>query len=68
MTGMTTHDHAQAHVKAHVEAHLHTETAQEGDPTRGLRLSALGLSAGARLIGVTALAAALWGGVYWALH
>ncbi len=64
MTGMTMHDHAQAHV----EAHVHTETAQEGAPTRGPRLSALGLSAGARLIGVSALAAALWGGVYWALH
>lgn len=66
---MTTHDHAPAHVEeAHVKAHVHSETARQGAPIRGPGLTALGLSAGARLIGVAALAAALWGGVYWALH
>jgi hypothetical protein len=36
--------------------------------SRERRLSALGASAGARLIVAALLLAALWAGVYWALH
>jgi len=35
---------------------------------RAARLSALGASAGARLIVAALLLAALWAGAYWALH
>lgn len=47
-----THDHAHSHEAARVPRPL----------------SALRLSGGDRLLGVAIVAAALWAGVYWALH
>ncbi|MBG0793025.1 hypothetical protein IYY11_06430 [Methylocystis sp. H62] len=45
--------------------HVHAGAASGA---RAARLSALGTSAGARLIVAALLLAALWAGAYWALH
>lgn len=62
MVHMTTHDDALA------ETHGHAEAARPIAPRQEPSVTALGLSAGARLIGVALLAAALWACVYWALN
>ncbi|WP_156824806.1 hypothetical protein [Methylocystis rosea] len=54
---MTTQHRALAHVPA-----------SAATDARGARLSALGASAGARVIVAALLLAALWAGAYWALH
>ncbi len=57
MFDMTTQHRALAHVPA-----------SAATDARGARLSALGASAGARVIVAALLLAALWAGAYWALH
>lgn len=65
MTDMTTHDEIKA-----ADAPIarsgggRTEAASQGKDG----VSMLGLSAGGRLAGVALALAALWAGVYWALH
>lgn len=68
MTDMTTHDEIKA-VDAPIGARSgggRTEAANAS--LRGGDVSMLALSAGGRLAGVALALAALWAGVYWALH
>jgi len=58
MFDMTTQQRALAQ-------HVHAGAASGA---REARLSALGASAGARLVVAALLLAALWAGAYWALH
>jgi len=61
MLDMTTHERA-------LPQHTHADAPGAAGQAPETRLSALGVSAGARL-GVAALMiAALWAGAFWALH
>ena len=68
MTDTTTHDEAKP-LDAPVGARSRggTMEASRATPWR-VGVSMLALSAGARLMGVALALAALWAGVYWALH
>jgi hypothetical protein len=68
MTDATTHGHSHAHERAHAHdnagagaapGHVHA-------PARGFSL--IEASAGGRLLSLLLVLAALWAGVYWALH
>jgi hypothetical protein len=75
MTDATTHghSHSRSHVHEHEHAHAHGPLSPaEAGPVPALpesgRFSLIEASAGGRLSFVLPALAALWAGVYWALH
>ncbi|WP_036283052.1 hypothetical protein [Methylocystis sp. ATCC 49242] len=67
MTDATSHGHSHGH--SHDHGHAHARLPAPVVATIGAeRTSLLGLSAVGRLGGVALLLAALWAGVFWALH
>jgi hypothetical protein len=60
------HGRHQAHDDALAGAHEHAHPPRRA--VAPMRASLLEASAVARLLGVSSAIAALWGGVYWALH